>query len=154
MVLIPICVLAALACAARPALLDRYGILICAVAIIAMSATFLAMEAGGALSDALHLHGHAAALISQHSAAAKVLAITFTALTAVLILNFAAWRIGGGAPTGLAVCDAVLGSPGVRSLLRVLLLVLAVVAAYYVFRVGDLGAKAVWAGRLTAASRS
>jgi hypothetical protein len=151
-VLIPICVLAALTCAARPAVLDRYGVLICAVAIIAMSSTFLAMQAGGALSDALHLHGRASELISQHSAAAKVLAITFTALTAILILSFAAYRIGEGSPTGLAVADQILGAAPVRALLRVLLLVLALVAAYYVFRVGDLGAKAVWAGRLQAAA--
>jgi len=32
--------------------------------------------------------------------------------------------------------------------LRILLVVLALVSAYMVFKVGDLGAKAVWAGRL------
>jgi hypothetical protein len=153
-VLIPVCILAALACAARPAILDRYGVVICAVTIVAMSSTFLAMQAGGALSGALHLHGHAAVLISQHSAAAKVLAITFTALTAILILSFSAYRIGEGSPTGLAVADEILGAAAVRTLLRVLLVVLALVAAYYVFRVGDLGAKAVWAGRLQAAART
>jgi hypothetical protein len=151
-VLIPICVLAALACAARPGLLDRYGIPICAVAIIAMSSIFLAMQAGGALRGALHLHGEAAHLIAEHSSAATVLAIAFTALTALLILTFSAHRISGGAPTGLAIADTVLGSAIVYALLRVLLVVFALIAAYYVFRVGDLGAKAVWAGRLHAAA--
>jgi hypothetical protein len=152
-VLIPVCIIAALACAARPATFDRYGIPICAVAIVAMSSIFLAMQAGAALNSALHLHGHAAQLISQHSAAAKVLAIAFTALTAVLILSFAARRIGGGSPTGLGAVDDLLGSDAVRALLRGLLVLLALVAAYYVFRVGDLGAKAVWAGRLAAAAK-
>jgi hypothetical protein len=152
-VLIPVCIIAALACAARPATFDRYGIPICAVAIVAMSSIFLAMQAGAALNSALHLHGHAAQLISQHSAAAKVLAIAFTALTAVLILSFAAHRIGGGSPTGLGAVDDLLGSDAVRALLRGLLVLLALVAAYYVFRVGDLGAKAVWAGRLAAAAK-
>jgi hypothetical protein len=35
--------------------------------------------------------------------------------------------------------------------LRVLLVVLALAAAFWVFRVGDLGAKAVWQGRIQAA---
>lgn len=153
-VLIPISVLAALACAARPALLERYGVLICAVAIIAMSSIFLAMQAGGALNGALHLQGRAAQLISEHSAAATVLALVFTALTAVLILTFAAHRIGGGSPTGLELVDSILGSEALYTLLRVVLVILALVAAFYVFRVGDLGAKAVWAGRLQAAARS
>src|ERR1700753_2836424 len=51
-VLIPVCVLAALGCAARPTLLGRYGIPICATAIVAMSSIFLAMQAGGALRGA------------------------------------------------------------------------------------------------------
>lgn len=152
-VLIPISVLAALGCAARPALLERYGVLICAVAIIAMSSIFLAMQAGGALNGALHLQGKAAQLISEHSAAATVLAIIFTALTAVLILTFAAHRITGGAPTGLKLVDAILGSERVYTLLRMVLVILALAAAFYVFRVGDLGAKAVWEGRLQAAAR-
>lgn len=152
-VLIPISVLAALVCAARPALLERYGVLACAVAIIAMSSTFLAMQAGGALSGALHLHGEAAQLISEHSAAADVLAIDFTAVTAVLILTFAAHRITGGAPTGLGIADSILGSEAVYTMLRVALVILALVAAFYVYRVGDLGAKAVWEGRLQAAAQ-
>jgi hypothetical protein len=151
-VLIPISVIAALACAARPALLERYGVLVCAIAIIAMSSTFLAMQAGGALSNALHLHGEASQLISQHSAAAKVLAIAFTAVTALLILTFSAQRIAGGMPTGLGIADSILGADAVYTLLRVVLVIVALVAAFYVFRVGDLGAKAVWQVRLQAAA--
>jgi hypothetical protein len=148
-VLIPLCILGALAVVLRPRLLDRYGILLCAVAIVAMASIFLSMEAGGALSGALHLQGQAAALISKHSFAAKILAIVFTALTATLILSFSAWRIGaGGRPTGLSVADSILRTRWAWQLLRIGLVVFSLVAAYYVFRVGDLGAKAVWLGRL------
>jgi hypothetical protein len=37
--------------------------------------------------------------------------------------------------------------------IRVLVVVLALVAGFFTFRTGDLGAKAVWAGKLQAASR-
>lgn len=148
-VLIPLSVLGALAVAARPAWLDRYGVLLCLCSIVAMSSVFLTMQAGGALESALNLQGQAAHLISEHSQAAHILAIAFTAFTAILILTFAAHRISGGLPTGLALADAPLGSRAVYLGLRVLLVILALVCAYYVFRVGDLGAKAVWAGRLS-----
>jgi uncharacterized membrane protein len=150
-VLIPVTVLAALVCLAKPKLLDRYGILICSVAIVAMASIFLAMQAGGALSGALHLQGLAAHLISEHSAAAKVLAICFTLLTAALILTFASHRISTGMPTGLTFADNILASKAIYTLLRVVVLVLALVAAFYIYRVGDLGAQAVWDGRLHAA---
>ncbi len=150
-VLIPVSVLGALAVVARPGWLDRYGVLLCLCAIVAMSSIFLAMQAGAALEHALNLQGPAAQLISQHSHAAHILAVAFTAFTAVLILTFAAHRISGGRPTGLQIADSILGSPTVYLALRAVLVVLALVCAFYVFRVGDLGAKAVWEGRLQAA---
>jgi hypothetical protein len=151
-VLIPVTVLGALACIARPSWFDRYGILLCLCGIVAMSSIFLAMEAGAALEGALHLVGQPAQLIHEHSHAAHILAIVFVLFTAVLILTFSAHRISGGMPTGLGIADALLGSKARYVALRVALVVLALVCAYYVYRVGDLGAKAVWAGRLQAAA--
>lgn len=147
-VLIPISVLGAIACVARPAWFDRYGIVLSVTAILAMSSTFLAMQAGAALRGALNLQGPAASLIQRHSHAAHILAIVFVLFTASLILTFAAQRISGGMPTGLAIADRLL-SPRMNVVaLRVALVILALVSAYMVFKVGDLGAKAVWAGRL------
>jgi hypothetical protein len=152
-VLIPLTILGALACAVKPKLLDTYGILLCAIAIVAMSATFLAMQAGGALQGALHLQGRAAHLIGEHSAAANVLAIDFALVTACLILTFASTRIRGGMPLQIGFIDSILGAKPTATAVRVILVVLALIAAFYVYRVGDLGAKAVWAGRLQAAAR-
>lgn len=151
-VLIPLSVLGALACIARPRWFDRYGILLCLCAITAMSSIFLAMRAGAALEGALHLSGPTAQLIQEHSHAAHILAIVFVAFTAVLILSFSAHRISGGRPTGLGIADTLLGSRAAYLGLRILLVMLALVSAYYVYRVGDLGAKAVWEGRLQAPS--
>jgi hypothetical protein len=148
-VLIPVSVLGGLACLVRPQWFEKYGILLCGAAIVAMSSIFLTMQAGAALESALHIsQGPDASLIHQHSQAAHILAIIFVLFTAVLILNFAASRIGSGRPTGLGIADQILGSAATGLALKVLLVILALVSAYMVYRVGDLGAKAVWAGRL------
>jgi uncharacterized membrane protein len=151
-IMIPASVLGSLACIARPKWFDRYGVLLCLCAIVAMSSTFLAMQAGGALSSALHLTGLAAHLISEHSRDAHILAIVFVLFTAVLILTFSAHRISAGMPTGLRIADTLLGSRVNYMALRVVLVVLALVSAFLVYKVGDLGAKAVWQGRLQAAA--
>jgi hypothetical protein len=151
-VLIPLSILGALACLLRPAWFLRYGILLCSVAIVAMSSIFLAMQAGSALRGLLHLHGQAAHLVNEHSQAANVLAFVFIAFTAILILTFSATRISGDAgPTGLSIVDRTLSARSTLPVLRVLLVVLALAAAFCVFRVGDLGAKAVWQQRVQAA---
>jgi uncharacterized membrane protein len=150
-ILIPTAVVGALVLIARPEWLGRYGIALCLISIIAMSSIFVTMQAGSALRGELHLHGEAASLISEHSQAANILAIVFTLFTAILILTFAAYRISGGMPTGLAIVDVPLGSRSTFNGLRVLLVVLALVAGFFTFRTGDLGAKAVWAGKVHAA---
>jgi hypothetical protein len=147
-VMIPVSVLGAFACIARPHWFDRYGVLLCLCSIVAMSSIFLAMQAGSALEAALQLNPTQAQLIHEHSHAAHILAIDFVLFTASLILTFSSHRISGGMPTGLGIADTILGSRAIYLALRVALVVLALVAAYYVYRVGDLGAKAVWAGRI------
>ena len=147
-VLIPLSVLGALACIARPQWFDRYGILLCLCSIVAMSSIFLAMQAGAALEGALTLTPAQAHLISEHSHAAHILAIAFVLFTACLILTFSAHRISGGMPTGLRIADSILGERGTYLLLRAGAVVLALFCAFFVYRVGDLGAKAVWLGRL------
>lgn len=150
-VLIPVTILVAIVFAVRTDWLHRYGIALSVVSIVAMSSVFLAMQAGAALRGALNLQGEAAKLISEHSQAAHILAIVYVLFTATLIVTFAAGRISGGMPTGLDLLDRPLSSRGLFGALRALLVVLAVVAGYMTFRTGDLGAKAVWQGRLQAA---
>lgn len=147
-VLIPLSVIGALACVARPAWWQRYGILLSLTAIVAMSSIFLAMQAGAALEGALNLQGPAANLIHEHSRDAHILAIVFVAFTAVVILTFSATRISGGMATGLGIVDRLLSPTRSVLALRIALVVLAIVCAYLVYKVGDLGAKAVWEGRL------
>jgi hypothetical protein len=150
-ILIPTTIVAAIVFMVRRDWFSRYGIALALVSIVAMSSIFLTMQAGAALRAALNLQGPAAQLISEHSHAAHVLAIVYVAFTAVLIVTFAAQRISGGMPTGLAIVDRPLERPATFATLRVLLVVLALGGAYMTFRTGDLGAKAVWQGRLQAA---
>jgi hypothetical protein len=150
-ILVPASVIAAVVFALKRDLLARFGVALALVSITAMSSIFLTMQAGAALRRELNLQGSAAKLISEHSDAAHTLAIVYVAFTATLIVAFAAQRISRGMPTGLEILDNLLGSRRVAAGLRVLLALLALGAGYMCFRTGDLGAKAVWQGRLQAA---
>jgi hypothetical protein len=149
-VLIPATIVAAIVCTIMPRWLARYGIALAIVSIVAMSSVFITMQAGAALRGELNLQGAAAHLISEHSQAANILAVVYVAFTAVLIVTFAAQRISGGMPTGLSLVDRPLGGRSMFTMLRVLLVVLSLGAGVMCFRVGDLGAKAVWQGRVQA----
>jgi hypothetical protein len=150
-VLIPVTIVAAIVCMIRPAWFSRYGIALAVVSIVAMSSVFLTMQAGAALRAALNLQGPAANLISQHAQAAHILAIVYVFFTATLIVTFAAQRISGGMPTGLGIVDRVLSPKPILAALRIVLVLASVGAGYMTFRTGDLGAKAVWEGRIQAA---
>jgi hypothetical protein len=150
-ILIPSTIVAAIVFVIKPQWLTRYGIALALVSIVAMSSIFLAMQAGAALRGELNLQGEAAKLISEHSQAAHILAIVYVLFTATLILTFAAQRISGGMPTGLGMLDGLLSPGPVLIALRVVLVLLSLIAGYMCFRTGDLGAKAVWEGRIQAA---
>jgi hypothetical protein len=150
-VLIPSTVVAAVVFVLKREWFARYGIALALVSIVAMSSIFLTMQAGAALRDELDLQGPAAKLISEHAQAAHILAIVYVVFTATLIVTFASLRISGGRPTGLAIVDNLLSPRWMLTGLRVVLVLLSIGAGYMVFRTGDLGAKAVWEGRIQAA---
>lgn len=152
-VLIPTTIVAAIVFAFKREWFNRYGIALALASIVAMSSTFLAMQAGAALRRELNLQGQAAHLISEHSQAAHILAIVYVLFTATLIVTFAANRISGGRPTGLAIVDGLLAPKSIYTALCVVLVLLSIGAGYMTFRTGDLGAKAVWQGRLQASHR-
>jgi uncharacterized membrane protein len=150
-VLIPTTVVAAVVFMFKRDWFSRYGIALAVVSIVAMSSIFLTMQAGAALRGELNLQGQAATLISEHSHAAHILAYIYVVFTATLIAAFAAQRISGGMPTGLGIVDGLLSGRAAFAALRVVLVLLSIGAGYMVFRTGDLGAKAVWQGRIQAA---
>jgi hypothetical protein len=149
-ILVPSTIIASVVFMIRTDWFSRYAIALAVVSIATMSSLFLTLQAGAALRGALNLQGPAASLISQHAQAAHILTIIYVAFTATVIVTLAASRISSGSITGLGVVDRVLAPGSVFAALRVALIVLSIGAGYMTFRTGDLGAKAVWQGRLQA----
>jgi hypothetical protein len=137
-ILIPVSVVWAIVLAVRPSLFERQGVWVAAIAVVGLIGLVLTMGAGSALRNALHLQGSfgPAVLVHQHQHAADLLRLCFYAFVLVLIALVASYR-------GLW-----LKSDGVRMGLRVVLVLLAIGSGYLCFHTGDLGAKAVWQGRL------
>jgi uncharacterized membrane protein len=125
-------------------------------AVIALGALDLTMNAGSDLRTDLGLNnpsaGGVAHIISQHAAAAGVLRVFFIAFTALYLIVLAVHATDGGRSCGVLAGDRIFA--GIRSVtiaplaLRVITAVLALICLVYVYRVGDLGAKAVWYARL------
>lgn len=95
--------------------------------------TFLARSSGEGLQHALDIRRGTPVgdLIEQHDEVSGQLAVIMLVLAVVAVAS--AWLVG---------TDRI--RPGLAILLPVLLVVVAVVAAVWVYRVGDLGARAVW----------
>jgi hypothetical protein len=159
-ILIPVAVIAALVLVVRPRWFAGHGVWVALVAIVSLGASNLTMGAGKALRNDLHLNGGfgPAALVARHAHAASILRILLIAFTAVLIVSVAVFRTADRRVTGIGLFDAPLAT--IRSTiplsaaLRVLLAGLAVACAYFVFHTGDLGAKAVWQGRIGGGNRA
>jgi hypothetical protein len=153
--LIPVAAIAAIVLAIRPRLFPRHGIWVGLVAVIALGATNLTMGAGKQLRSDLHLEGPG--LIERHAHAADILRVLLIAFTALLLIAVAVYRTTGRRVTGLGPVDgglqAVRSSVGLGAALRAILVALALVSMYFVFHVGDLGAKAVWHGRISGGGR-
>ncbi len=162
-ILIPVAGLAALALAARPSWWVRHGVWVTCVAVVALGALNFTMGAGKALRADLGvpIAGFGGAggiaspgsLIARHEHAADLLRIFMILFTAVLIVSLALFREDGGAPvTGIGFVDGLVARlrsmAAVLVLARVAMAVLAVLCLYFVFHTGDLGAKAVWQGRI------
>jgi hypothetical protein len=156
-ILIPVVGIAALALAARPAWWAAHGVWVTAVAVVGLGALNLTMGAGKALRADLGIPiagfggpGGQASLIARHEHAADLLRIFMILFTALLIVSLAVYR--GESGLGISALDRLLA--GVRDsaaatiALRAATAVLALLCLYFVFHTGDLGAKAVWQGRV------
>jgi hypothetical protein len=160
-ILIPVATVWSLVLVFRPSWVTQQGVFVSTVAVAALAGTILAMGSGSALRAALHLGrggegdrgiggrtNTRASLVAQHSHAANTLRLAMIAFTLVLVTTVLAHRVADGRPLGRAALDRLLARPATRGALRGLLAALAVGCAYCVFHTGDLGAKAVWNGRV------
>ncbi|MGI8715227.1 MAG: hypothetical protein ACR2NR_19015 [Solirubrobacteraceae bacterium] len=153
--LIPAAVIGAVVLAVWPRLFGRHGFWLGLVAIVALGTLNLTMSAGQQLRHDLHLDGGGpgvAGLVARHSAAAGKLRILTIVFTALLLTAVAVYRTAGPRVTGLGPVDrglrAIRSGAALGGVLRGLLVIVALASLYFVFHTGDLGAKAVWQGRL------
>jgi hypothetical protein len=150
-ILIPVATIWAVVLVARPAWFMRSGVLLGILTVVALAGTFLTVGAGEALRNALHLNGGfgPGALIARHAHAAMILRDLMILFTGAVIVALFAHRVAAGMVSGFDWLDGLARQPAVLILLRIALVVLAILCAYFVFHTGDLGAKAVWQGRLS-----
>ncbi len=149
-ILIPLVAIAALALAARPGWFERHGVWITSLTVFTLAATNLTMGAGSALRADLGLVD--SSLIARHAHAASILRLLVIAFTAVLLVALAAHRAERpwtGVWSWLNGILRPLATAPTRLVLRLVLAVLAAGCLYFTFHTGDLGAKAVWQGRLS-----
>ena len=125
-VLVPVLSLASIALAARPAWRERFGLAWALLALVALGGTVLAAGAG---SELLASFGGAkpGTDLAEHAELADTLKIVMFVFAAAVVAVVALGRRLPALLSGIA------------------LVVLALLAAYYVVRVGDLGARATWA---------
>ncbi len=124
-------------------------------AVIALGSLNLAMSAGSDLRTDLGLNNPSssgvAAIINRHATAAGQLRVIFIAFTAFYLIALAVHATAARS-SGVAIGDRIFAT--IRGwafgelALRVITGVLALVCLYWVYHVGDLGAKAVWYARL------
>jgi hypothetical protein len=157
-ILIPVATIGALVLVLRPRWFDPHGLWLGLVTVIALGSLNLTMGAGDQLRADLHLgggaagFGGAASLIARHSHAASILRVLMILFTAAFLVTVAMYRTRNGHSTGIGFVDRILG--GQQSLDSSMILVRLVTSAlalgclYFVYHTGDLGAKAVWQGRL------
>jgi len=153
-ILIPTVALGGLILVAKPDWFERHSAWLCALTVFALGALNLTMGAGDALRGDLGLYGNntVANLISRHAAAAGKLRVFMIFFTAAFIVAVALERHARGKSTGIGWIDSLVGwvHSLVRGLkpVRIVMGLLALGCLYFVFLTGDLGARAVWAGRL------
>ncbi|HMJ36278.1 MAG TPA: DUF2231 domain-containing protein [Baekduia sp.] len=132
-ILVPLVGVAALALMARPAWIERHGLLVGIFAVAATAATILAVGAGEALrADRGGGPPGEAAAIDAHASAGETLRILIVLFTLALLGTLYARRRALASP-------AMLG-------LRVLVAALAIASVFFVIRTGHLGAKLTWGG--------
>ena len=148
-VLVPLAVLGSLLVVLWPAARRRYGALVVATAVVATVCTVIAEQTGEALEHALPSDP----AIETHAAAAAYLkfwmAPLMIAVAIFVLMHRHADRLTRREASGTTSSLALAGRQRVLAVaVAVATVVLALGTAAVVFRVGDLGAQAVWGGRV------
>ncbi len=152
-ILIPVVLVCTLLRAFAPRRIDRYAVALAALTVFTLASTVLTASTGEALRHALGLDrpGTAAGLahlIARHAHAAAILRLLMFGLSFSVILDLLAYRVRQGQLLQWPRANRLMRLPATSQTLAVAMVFLTVATGYFVFRTGDLGARAVWAGRL------
>lgn len=132
-IFVPLLGLATLAVAFNSRWFERFGLLVAAFSVVTLASTLLAVGAGEPFREDREEGspgggGGMDATLNDHAEAGETLRFTMVVLTAVLV--------------GMLFTRKL--PPVVNTVLRVLAVLLAVVAVFFVIRTGHLGAKLAW----------
>jgi hypothetical protein len=132
-ILVPLVGLAALALVARPAWMERWGIITGVFTVAALAGTILAVGAGQALRDDRGGGGMGGGggRIAEHAEAGENLRIVMVLFALALLATL--WTRRQGLLDGIPFIAA-----------RAVVAVLAIVSVYFVIRTGHLGAQLTW----------
>ncbi len=155
-IFIPLAAIGGLVLAVRPRWFENWaGAWVGLAAVIALGSLNLTMSAGDKLRAALGLEGDGPGvthLISEHADAAGTLRIFTIAFVAFYLIALAVHATAHGESSGVVAGDRVFAwirrTPAMPIALRAITALLALACLFYVYRTGDLGAKAVWLSRL------
>lgn len=126
-VLVPLVAIAGLAMSYIPSFSRRYGKAVLILAVIAQLALFASKLSGESFEERLGRE------VERHAELGEIAPFTFIPL---LILLYLRWRLDReGATTG---------SPSIRRLISILLVISALLALVYIFLTGHSGADSVW----------
>jgi len=126
-VLVPLVAIAGLAMSYIPSFSRRYGKAVLILAVIAQLALFASKLSGESFEERLGKE------VERHAELGDIAPFTFIPL---LILLYLRWRLDReGATTG---------SPSIRRLISILLVISALLALVYIFLTGHSGADSVW----------
>ena len=143
-VLIPLLIIGAILHAVWPRMRGRLGWLVALLAVAAPLAAFVAKLSGQELRDDLIAKGYSPeilAMVDEHYGYGDLTLWYTLALGAVTLVHL--YLAGQFAPA-LRAPETL--PAAVRWVLVAAIVVLGVIASYYVFKTGDTGAKAVWTG--------
>ncbi|MBO4207379.1 DUF2231 domain-containing protein [Micromonospora echinofusca] len=139
-VFVPLLVLLAVAYAVVPRWRPKVGWAVAVLAVATPVATWFAKESGEALEEAFRAKGYPPDILAQIEEHAEYADVLFLVTLALAVVAGLLLFVTSGRPR-------VAGLPSWSGwALSGLVVVLAVVAAVYVFLTGDSGAQAVWQG--------
>jgi hypothetical protein len=137
-VLVPLTAIGVIVMALWPRFSQRHGWLVVGTSLVALGANFMAKESGEGLEERVGEPGF------DHAELGNIMPVFAAALAVVVVVL---WLIDRRAPVE---------GPAPRRALRIVVAIAAVLIAvaniFWVYRVGDSGAKSVWTGKIASST--